>query len=232
MLEALNTPSRNIITVEDPIEYELPGVTQVPVKQGIGYTFERVLRSCLRQDPNVLLVGEIRDNETGDIAMKAAMTGHLVLSTLHTNDALGAVARLVNMGIEPYLVASCVLLVGSQRLPRRVCPRCAKPVQPPKELIESSPKLDNGSFDEEALAEHYGLGAASTAPGTEGYGRTWPTDPARSAEVEGVREAEEALRYAAGNFYVNDKPTGAIVGQQPAAREPRGRTTRLARCRT
>ncbi len=136
LLKGIDRPDRNLVTVEDPIEYDLVGVNQVGIRSDIGLTFAACLRSILRQDPNIIMVGEIRDGETAEIAVKAALTGHLVLSTLHANDALGAVARLINMGIEPYLIAASVLLVGAQRLPRKVCPRCRKPVQPPKELIE------------------------------------------------------------------------------------------------
>ena len=136
LLKLIDRPEKNLVTVEDPVEYDLTGVNQVAIRPDIGLTFAAVLRSILRQDPNVIMVGEIRDGETAEIAVKAALTGHLVLSTLHANDAIGAVARLINMGIAPYLIASSVLLVGAQRLPRRVCPRCQKPVHPPAELFE------------------------------------------------------------------------------------------------
>lgn len=136
LLKLIDRPEKNLVTVEDPVEYDLSGVNQVAIRPDIGLTFAAVLRSILRQDPNVIMVGEIRDSETAEIAVKAALTGHLVLSTLHANDAVGAVARLVNMGIAPYLIASSVLLVGAQRLPRRVCPRCQHPVHPPVELFE------------------------------------------------------------------------------------------------
>jgi type II secretory ATPase GspE/PulE/Tfp pilus assembly ATPase PilB-like protein/DNA-binding NarL/FixJ family response regulator len=124
MLDSLNSRERNIVTVEDPVEYQLPGITQVQVNQEIGYTFGRVLRSFLRQDPDVMLVGEIRDAETAEIALKAAVTGHLVLSTLHTNDAVGAVHRLQSMGCAPYLIAAAARLVIAQRLVRVLCPKC------------------------------------------------------------------------------------------------------------
>lgn len=136
LLKLVDHPEQNLVTVEDPIEYDLAGVNQVSVRPEIGLTFAAGLRSILRQDPNVILIGEIRDEETADIAVKAALTGHLVLSTLHANDALGAVARLTNMGIEPYLIASSVLLVGAQRLARRVCLDCTQSIFPSKELIE------------------------------------------------------------------------------------------------
>ncbi|MBI3318304.1 MAG: Flp pilus assembly complex ATPase component TadA [Candidatus Omnitrophica bacterium] len=146
LLKLSDRPDRNLVTVEDPIEYDMPGVNQVAVRPDIGLTFAAALRSILRQDPNIIMVGEIRDGETADIAVKAALTGHLVHSTLHTNDAIGAVARLVNMGIEPYLVASSVLLVGAQRLPRKVCPACKETVHPPKELMERFELPANGAY--------------------------------------------------------------------------------------
>jgi type IV pilus assembly protein PilB len=129
MLESLNTPTRNIITVEDPVESQIPGITQVPVKSNIGYTFERVLRACLRQDPNVIMVGEIRDTETAEMALKAAMTGHLVLSTLHTNTAPLAVHRLATMGVKLFLISAALRLVVAQRLVRLLCPKCKVQIQ-------------------------------------------------------------------------------------------------------
>jgi type IV pilus assembly protein PilB len=127
-LAQLNQPGVNIMTAEDPVEFNLQGVNQVQVKENIGLTFATVLRSFLRQDPNVILVGEIRDGETASIAVKAALTGHLVLSTLHTNDAPSTVSRLVNMGVEPFLVANSLNLVCAQRLVRRICEQCKEPV--------------------------------------------------------------------------------------------------------
>ncbi|MCL6598564.1 MAG: GspE/PulE family protein [Alicyclobacillus macrosporangiidus] len=129
-LRALNSEERNVITIEDPVEYQLPGVNQVQVNPAAGLTFARGLRSILRQDPDVVMVGEIRDAETAEIAIQAALTGHLVLSTLHTNDAVSALTRLVDMGIEPFLVASAVLGVVAQRLVRRVCDQCAEAYAP------------------------------------------------------------------------------------------------------
>jgi len=124
-ISRINTPDTNIMTAEDPVEFNLAGVNQVQVKEAIGLTFAAALRSFLRQDPNTILVGEIRDFETAEIAVKAALTGHLVLSTLHTNDAPSTVSRLMNMGIEPFLVASSLNLVCAQRLVRRICSNCA-----------------------------------------------------------------------------------------------------------
>ena len=137
-IASLNKPDTNIMTAEDPVEFQLPGINQVQIKDQIGLNFAAVLRSFLRQDPNIILVGEIRDYETAEIAVKAALTGHLVLSTLHTNDAPSTVSRLVNMGIEPFLVGTAVNLIQAQRLIRRVCNNCKHEVtdMPSKTLIE------------------------------------------------------------------------------------------------
>jgi general secretion pathway protein E len=126
-LSAVDDRTRKILTVEDPVEHRLPGVMQVQVQADIGYTFARALRSFLRHDPDVIMVGEIRDRETAEIAIQSALTGHLVLATLHTNDALSSFTRLTDMGIEPYLVAAAVQAVMAQRLVRRLCPHCARP---------------------------------------------------------------------------------------------------------
>jgi len=126
-ISKINTPETNIMTAEDPVEFNLAGINQVQVKENIGLNFAAALRSFLRQDPNIILVGEIRDFETAEIAVKAALTGHLVLSTLHTNDAPSTINRLMNMGIEPFLVASSVHLICAQRLVRRVCSNCKEP---------------------------------------------------------------------------------------------------------
>jgi len=130
LLDRVRTGREKIVSVEDPVEYELPGVAQVPVHPRLGLTFARALRSILRQDPDVLLVGEMRDPETAEICIQAALTGHLVLSTLHTNDAPGALTRLVDLGVPDYLVASTVQAVLAQRLVRRVCAACADPSAP------------------------------------------------------------------------------------------------------
>jgi len=135
-LHKLNEIHRNIITVEDPVEYELFGVNQVQVNPEVGLTFAAGLRSILRQDPDVIMVGEIRDEETADIAVKAALTGHLVLSTLHTNDAASVFTRLIDMGLEPFLVQSSVALAAAQRLARRICPECKQPVRVPQEVLD------------------------------------------------------------------------------------------------
>jgi general secretion pathway protein E len=135
-LQLLNTRERKILTVEDPVEYQLPGVNQVPVRPAIGLNFANVLRSLLRQDPDILLVGEIRDLETARIAAQASLTGHLLLSTLHTNDAAGSITRLIDMGLEDYLVAAVLKGVLAQRLVRRLCPACRAPYAPELGLLD------------------------------------------------------------------------------------------------
>ncbi|MCL4110279.1 UNVERIFIED_CONTAM: hypothetical protein GTU68_038635 [Idotea baltica] len=123
-LGELNRPDRKIITAEDPVEYYLPGINQVEVKHSIGFDFAKIIKSMLRQAPNVILVGEIRDTETGEMAVQASLTGHLVFSTLHTNDAPGSITRLIDMGVQPFLVASSLMAVMAQRLVRVVCEKC------------------------------------------------------------------------------------------------------------
>ena len=136
-ISRLNTPEVNILTAEDPVEFNLHGINQVQINEAVGLTFASALRSFLRQDPNIILVGEIRDFETAEIAIKAALTGHLVLSTLHTNDAPSTITRLMNMGIEPFLVATSVHLIQAQRLVRRICPECKEELRiPTQTLIE------------------------------------------------------------------------------------------------
>lgn len=135
-LSKLNTPDRKIITIEDPIEYQLPGITQLQVHPKIDFTFARGLRSVLRHDPNVIMVGEIRDYETAEITIRCALTGHLVFSTLHTNDAAGGVTRLIDMGVEPFLVSSAVECLIAQRLVRVICPACVKKVTPDLSLFK------------------------------------------------------------------------------------------------
>ena len=140
ILKRINTPEIKIITIEDPIEYHLEGISQTQVDPTKGYDFARGLKSIMRQDPDVILVGEIRDLETAEIACQAALTGHLVFSTLHTNDAAGAVARLVDLGVRPVSIAPAINMVVAQRLPRRVCPNCVKFVEPSKEELEKIKK--------------------------------------------------------------------------------------------
>jgi len=134
-LDAINAPDLNILTIEDPVEYNLDGISQVQVNVKKGLTFANGLRSFLRQDPDVMMVGEVRDNETADIAIRAALTGHLVFSTVHTNDSASTVTRLIDIGVEPYLVSSSLLLVVAQRLLRTICPNCKEPLVPTQEML-------------------------------------------------------------------------------------------------
>ena len=136
ILKQIASPDVNVITLEDPVEYELPGINQCQVKPKIGFSFAEGLRSVLRQDPNIIMVGEIRDAETAGMATHAALTGHLVLSTLHTNDAAGALPRLINMGIEPFLITSSINAIVAQRLVRKVCPKCNAPASIPEALMK------------------------------------------------------------------------------------------------
>ncbi len=162
MLTQLNQMDVNIVTAEDPVEYNLAGITQVNVRPGIGFTFDMALRSFLRQDPDIIMVGEMRDYETAAIAVKAALTGHLVLSTLHTNDSPSTIVRLVDMGIEPYLVASAVKLVIAQRLVRRICAGCREQVQ----LSDG----DKGNLSESEIASITTLYAGKGCPSCDGIG--------------------------------------------------------------
>jgi len=133
-LSSIMTPKKNILTIEDPVEYQISGINQTQVKPNIGLTFAEGLHSFLRQDPDIIMVGEVRDIETAAICIRASLTGHLVLSTLHTNDASSAVTRLIDIGIEPYLVASSLLLIMAQRLVRRLCPKCKRPAKMPEDI--------------------------------------------------------------------------------------------------
>jgi type IV pilus assembly protein PilB len=145
-LNELNNPIFNIITVEDPVEFQIPGINQVPVKKEIGLTFANALRSILRQDPDIIMIGEIRDTETAEIAIEAALTGHQVLSTMHCNDAPGAIARLDDMGIAPFLISSSVILSCAQRLIRRICSHCKEPVIYPQKMYQDL-NIDPSMFD-------------------------------------------------------------------------------------
>jgi len=140
-LEKANDRTRKIITVEDPVEYKMPGITQIQTQSDIGYTFARALRAILRQDPDIIMIGEIRDLETAEIAVQSALTGHMVLSTLHTNDSLSAFTRLLDMGVESFLVASAVRAVQAQRLVRKLCDKCATPATPSQSLVETAERI-------------------------------------------------------------------------------------------
>ena len=145
-LNELNNPTWNIVTVEDPVEFQIPGINQVPTKKEIGLTFANALRSILRQDPDIIMIGEIRDTETAEIAIEAALTGHQVLSTMHCNDAPGAIARLDDMGIAPFLISSSVILSCAQRLMRRICSHCKEPVTYPARMFEDL-GIDPSAFE-------------------------------------------------------------------------------------
>jgi type IV pilus assembly protein PilB len=160
----LNKPDTNIVTAEDPVEFQLPGINQVQMKEQIGLNFAAALRSFLRQDPNIILVGEIRDFETAEIAIKAALTGHLVLSTLHTNDAPSTISRLMNMGIEPFLVATSVHMIVAQRLTRRVCSDCKT-----QEDVGPQVLIDAGYTPEEAKTVKIYKGVGCATCGNKGY---------------------------------------------------------------
>ena len=163
-ISQLNKPDTNIVTSEDPVEFQLHGINQVQMKEQIGLNFAAALRSFLRQDPNIILVGEIRDFETAEIAIKAALTGHLVLSTLHTNDAPSTISRLMNMGIEPFLVATSVHMIVAQRLVRRVCADCKTPEDISPQLL-----IDAGYTPEEAKTVKVYKGAGCSTCGNKGY---------------------------------------------------------------
>ncbi len=154
ILKFIDSPEKNIVTVEDPVEYDLHGINQVTIRPNIGLTFASSLRSILRQDPDIIMVGEIRDFETADTAIKSALTGHLVLSTLHTTTAPGSVVRLVNMGTEPFLITSSIVLVAAQRLARKICPNCKEEYKVPRAVFEGS-KIDS---DKEKITLYRGKG--------------------------------------------------------------------------
>jgi type II secretory ATPase GspE/PulE/Tfp pilus assembly ATPase PilB-like protein len=162
VLSKINTTKVNIVTIEDPVEYQISGVNQVQINPAAGLTFASGLRSFLRQDPNVIMVGEVRDEETAELAVQAALTGHLVFSTLHTNSASGALPRLLDMHAEPYLLASTITCIVAQRVARKVCPHCKKPIPLPPETITEMKQV---------------------------LGKLWPTpEPTQSMKGEGCAE--------------------------------------------
>lgn len=163
VLNQLNTSERNIVTIEDPVEYQVEGITQMQVKPDIGLDFASGLRSILRQSPDVIMIGEIRDSETADIAIKAALTGQLVLSTLHTNDAISSITRLIDMGVEPFLVASSVIMLCAQRLARKICLKCRKQIEISEEFLKKI------GFNQKA--NFYAAGGCKYCNNTGFYGR-------------------------------------------------------------
>jgi type IV pilus assembly protein PilB len=167
-LNRIYSPAVNMMTIEDPVEYQLDGVNQMPVNPKRGLTFASGLRHILRHDPNIIMVGEVRDRETADIAIRAALTGHLVFSTLHTNDAAGAVTRLIDMGVEPFLLASSLEAVVAQRLVRRICPNCKETYQPDESIL----KCLNGSMEMDPDAKFYHGAGCNKCVQTGMSGRT------------------------------------------------------------
>lgn len=223
-LSRLNTPDVKIITVEDPIEYQMEGINQIQIHSKIGLTFASVLRSILRHDPDIILIGEIRDSETADIAVRASLTGHLVFSTLHTNDAPSAVTRLNDMGVEPFLVSSSLEGVIAQRLVRRICPACKEPVTPNDAIVEEiRATLPTGSLDGASFA--HGRGCPEC--GFTGYrGRLaifeiMVLDETLRAMIVKQRPSNELRNYAISRGFTTLRQDGLrrVVGGQTTADE-------------
>jgi type IV pilus assembly protein PilB len=186
-LNIINRPDRNIITIEDPVEYRLPGINQMQIHPRAGLTFPSALRSVLRSDPDIILIGEIRDRDTALISIEAALTGHLVLTSLHTNDAPSALPRLIEMGIEPYLVASSVECVVAQRLARRLCTRCREGYKPTKAVLAEAGFAGSQATRIKELFRPVGCSACSKTGyrGRVGLYEVMPT----SEEIEGLTVA-------------------------------------------
>ncbi len=191
-LTKINSPDKNIITIEDPIEYQLPGVGQIHVNPKIDLTFANGLRSILRQDPDIIMVGEIRDAETAEIAMQASLTGHLVLSTLHTNDAATAITRLIDMGIEPFMVASTLSAVLAQRLVRRICPHCIEEYRPEREYAGIS--LPDKLYRGRGCDKCFNLGTT----GRTGIYELLPIDAELCSMIIRRTSTQEIKEYAVG----------------------------------
>jgi type IV pilus assembly protein PilB len=221
-LTELNVIGAKILTVEDPVEYEIDGVMQVPVNPAAGLTFARALRSFLRQDPDIVMVGEIRDLETAEIALQASLTGHLVLSTLHTNDAPGAVTRLVDMGIEPFLLASTLEAVLAQRLVRRICPACKTAVTPDAALgrqlgLEPAALADRTFLAGAGCADCQGTGYAGRI-GIFEYFRL--TEPLREMIVRGAPLVKlRRIAAAGGMISLRDAGLAAIFAGETTVEE-------------
>ncbi len=214
-LQDLNKPNVNIVTAEDPVEYELAGVNQCHVNVAQGLTFAGILRSVLRQDPDIVLVGEIRDGETADIAVKAALTGHLVLSTLHTNDACGVVARLFDMGIQPFMLASSLILAQAQRLYRKLCPNCKKQVEVDLEMLALN-KVDPKPFEGVTIYGPVGC-AKCHGSGYKGRGammEVLPISPKIRALIEKGGDADLLRKLALEEGMVTLKEAGMMKVRQ------------------
>jgi general secretion pathway protein E len=208
-LSRLNTPERKIITVEDPVEYQLDGINQIQVKPQVGLSFANALRAIVRQDPDIIMVGEMRDVETARIAVQSALTGHLVLSTLHTNDAAGGVARLLDMGVEDYLITSTVNGIVGQRLVRRLCSQCKSPYPAPQELLPKLAAVSEASLVEPVLL--YQANGCEACGGTGFFGRLviaevlHMTDPLRRAVLSHSTASEiRKLATAEGMHTIHD----------------------------
>jgi type IV pilus assembly protein PilB len=205
-LQVLHTPEKNIITIEDPVEYELPGVKQMQVNAKAGVTFGSGLRSMMRADPDIIMVGEIRDAETAQIAVEAALTGHLVLSTLHTNDAPSSIARLIDMGVEPFLVASAIDCVVAQRLARMLCAHCKREVR-----IEGDVARSHGfDTDEDSIDVFEPVGC--TRCGASGY-------KGRIGLYEVMPVDDEIRRLAVRRASVDEIAAAAVAGGMRRLRE-------------
>jgi type II secretory ATPase GspE/PulE/Tfp pilus assembly ATPase PilB-like protein len=199
-LQEMNKVGTNIITTENPVEYQLGGINQVQINPGVGLTFAAALRSILRQDPDVVMVGEIRDGETATIAVEAALTGHMVLSTLHTNDAAGAIARLIDMGIEPFMLASSLLLTQAQRLYRKLCPVCKKEIDIPTEVLEKN-RIDPALFPDTQFYQTAGCPKCNSIgyKGRGGIMEILLVDETIRRTVLHTQEADEISKIAVSN---------------------------------
>jgi type IV pilus assembly protein PilB len=200
IINQINIPERNIITLEDPVEYETEGVTQIAAKPEIGLTFATGLKSVLRQSPDIIMIGEIRDFETADIAIKASLTGQLILSTLHTNDSAGAITRLIDMGVEPFLVASSLILASAQRLMRKICDNCKEQMSVPSGVLERL-GIDSAEIKKKNIKNLYKGKGCQRCNDTGYYGRIaileamLITDPIRSMIMKKA-SSDEIKEYA------------------------------------
>jgi len=205
-IKAIKSPRKNIVTVEDPVEYRQPGIQQVQVKSEIGFDFARSLRSILRQDPDIIMVGEIRDGETAQIAVRAALTGHLVLSTLHTNDAVSTLVRLINIGVEPFLVATAVNVAAAQRLVKKICKHCREAYRPGAEevaLFARGP-VPEVLYRGRGCKECRNIGYAGRMALYEVF---WVDAQVRRMIIEGV-DGDQVRKYAAGSGMVTLRESG------------------------
>ena len=217
-IKAIKSPRKNIVTVEDPVEYRQPGIQQVQVKSEIGFDFARSLRSILRQDPDIIMVGEIRDAETAQIAVRAALTGHLVLSTLHTNDAVSTLVRLINIGVEPFLVATAVNVAAAQRLVKKICKHCKEAYRPGAEeaaLFAPGPAPEV-LYRGRGCKECRNIGYSGRMALYEVF---WVNAQVRRMIIDGV-DADQIRKYAADSGH-GDPPGGRVPSRPPGAHDAR-----------